>query len=57
MAFNYPPNGPFTLAQAMQACGATQAKATILASELFGDDYADCKDKIISELVDGFKIP
>ena len=57
MAFNYPPIGPFTVTQAMQACGIdTVAKATTLASELFDNDYADCKDKRVSELLDGFKV-
>lgn len=57
MAFIYPINGPFTVTQAMQACGVTTlAKSQTLASELFDDDYADCKDKKMSELIDGFKV-
>ena len=55
--FVYPANGPYTVKQAMQACGAnTEAKAATLASELFDNAYDDCKDKRMSELVDGFKV-
>ena len=57
MAFIYPPNGPYNVTQAMRACGVdTNPNATILASELFGDDFAECKDKKTTELVDGFKV-
>ena len=54
--FAYPEDGPYTVKQAMQACGATEAKAETLASELFDHAYDDCKDKRMSELVDGFKV-
>ena len=56
MAFIYPPNGPFTVTQAIQACGVTEGKARTLSNELFDDDYTDCKDKKMSELIEGFKV-
>ena len=56
MAFIYPPNGSFTVTQVIQAYGVNLAKTGTLASELFDDDYANCKDKKMSELIEGFKV-
>ena len=55
--FQYPADGPYTIHQAMMACGAPDdAKAAILASELFDNDYNDCRDKSNQDLVDSFKM-
>ena len=57
MVFQYPNNGPYTVQQAMMACGAlTEEKADTLSSELFDDDYNDCRDKTNKDLVDSFKM-